>query len=140
MKVVILGCGRVGSTVGRMLDERGHAVTIIDRNEQQFKRLGERFRGETIRGVGIDEDVLRQAGLESADLFVAVTNGDNTNIMASQIAKEVFGVAHVITRIYDPVREQLYQGLGLDTYCPTTVQSQLIVDKIQERAAARPRP
>jgi trk system potassium uptake protein TrkA len=130
MKVVILGCGRVGSSLARSLDTDGHTVTVVDRNAQQFQRLGEEFRGQTVRGTGIDEDVLRQAGIEDADVFVAVTNGDNTSIMASQIAREVFEVPHVITRIYDPVREQLFRSLGLDTVCPTTTVSGLISDKI----------
>jgi trk system potassium uptake protein TrkA len=130
MRVVILGCGRVGSTLARDLDREGHAVTVIDRNPRQFQRLGAEFGGETVRGTGIDEDVLRLAGIESADVFVAVTNGDNTSIMASQIAREVFSVPHVITRIYDPVREQLYRSLGLDTLCPTTAMATRIEQKI----------
>lgn len=137
MKVVILGCGRVGSTLARSLDSEGHTVTVIDGQEHQFKRLGGEFKGQTVIGTGIDEDVLRVAGIEEADVFVAVTNGDNTSIMASQIAKEVFGVPHVVTRIYDPVREQLYRTLGLDTLCPTTTMAGLISDKLHEGGATR---
>ncbi len=130
MKVVILGCGRVGSTLARTLDRDGHAVTVIDRNQQQFQRLGSGFNGQTVVGTGIDEDVLQTAGIEDADVFVTVTNGDNTSIMAAQIAREVFSVPHVITRIYDPVREDLFRNLGLDTVCPTTEMTNLIADKI----------
>ena len=130
MNVVVLGCGRVGSTLAQTLDREGHSVTVVDWNEQQFKRLGDDYSGRTVIGTGIDEDVLRQAGIESADVFVAVTNGDNRNIMASQIAREVFGVQHVVTRIYDPVREQLYRTLGLDTICSTTTISGMIRAKI----------
>ena len=136
MKVVILGCGRVGSTLARSLDQAGHTVTVIDRNDQQFQRLGPDFRGQTVRGTGIDVDILRQAGAEGADVFVAVTNGDNTSIMASEIAREVFGVKHVVTRVYDPVREELFRGLGLDTVCPTTTMSGIIERKIEETRRA----
>ncbi len=136
MKVVILGCGRVGSTLARSLDREGHTVTVIDRNQQQFQRLGADFRGQTVRGTGIDEDILRQAGIEGADVFVAVTNGDNTSIMASQIAREVFEVPHVITRVYDPVREELYRSLGLDTVSPTTTMSGIIANKITSGGGA----
>ncbi len=130
MRAVILGCGRVGSTLARSLDAAGHDVTVIDRNKLQFERLGDEYAGRTIVGTGLDEDVLLQAGIESADVFIAVTNGDNTSIMASQIAREVFGVSHVITRIYDPVRERLYNSLGLDTLCSTTIMADLIEKKI----------
>lgn len=134
MKVVILGCGRVGSTLARSLDAEGHHVTVIDRNQQQFQRLGTDFGGGTVRGTGIDEDVLRRAGIEEADVFVAVTNGDNTSIMASQIVQEVFEVPHVVTRIYDPVREQLYRSLGLDTICPTTLIAGLVQQKLTDHS------
>ncbi len=136
MKVVILGCGRVGSTLARTLDAEGHNVTVIDRNQQQFQRLGADFGGATVRGTGIDEDVLRRAGIEGADVFVAMTNGDNTSIMASQIVQEVFEVPHVVTRIYDPVREQLYRSLGLDTICPTTLIAGLVHEKLADNATA----
>lgn len=139
MNIVILGCGRVGSSVARSLDAAGHNVTVIDQVEQQFKRLGSGYKGRTVVGTGIDEDVLRNAGIEDSDVFVAVTNGDNTSIMASQIAREVFGVRHVITRLYDPVREQLYRSLGLDTLCSTTIMSELIQTKVQQGETAHTR-
>ncbi len=133
MKVVIMGCGRVGSRLAAQLDREGHMVSVIDTNPSQFKRLGENFSGNTVIGTGIDEDVLRAAGIDGADAFIAVTEGDNRNIMASQVAKEVFGVPEVITRIYDPVRNDIYRGLGLDTVCPTVI----ITDTIRGELAAR---
>lgn len=119
MRVVILGCGRTGAHLARVLLEEGHQVTVIDKNSASFARLGSDFAGELVVGTGIDEDVLRQAGIEKAQAFVAVTQGDNTNVMAAQVAKEVFAVPRVICRIYDPLREQIYHALGLETICPT---------------------
>jgi trk system potassium uptake protein TrkA len=119
MKLVIVGCGRVGAMAALALTQAGHAVTVIDSNRRAFDRLGSEFPGEMVLGNGIDEDVLRQAGIESADGFASLTNGDNRNIMAAQIAREIFKVPRVITRIYDPMREAVYRELGLDTVCPT---------------------
>lgn len=121
MRVVIMGCGRIGSRLANMLDSEGHEVTIIDLMPESFHRLSPTFGGQTVVGTGIDEDVLRSAGIEAADAFVAVTSGDNRNIMASQVAKHVFKVPEVLCRIYDPVREDTYHLLGLDTVCPTTM-------------------
>lgn len=133
MNVVIMGCGRVGSRLAARLDRAGHTVSVIDTNSAQFKRLPDSFQGTTIIGTGIDEDVLRAAGIEQADAFVAVTEGDNRNIMASQVAREMFNVPEVITRIYDPVREDIYRGLGLDTICPTVLVSELIQRELVAR-------
>ena len=119
MRVVILGCGRVGAHLAKVLVAEGHQVAVIDKNSAAFARLGSDFSGNLVVGTGIDEDVLGQAGIEQAEAFVAVTNGDNTNVMAAQVAKEVFGVPQVICRIYDPLREQIYRTLGLETICPT---------------------
>jgi len=119
MRIVILGCGRVGAYLAKMLVAEGHQVTVIDRNAEAFRRLGSDFTGNLVVGTGIDEDVLRRAGIEQAEAFVAVTNGDNTNVMAAQVAKEIFSVPHVICRIYDPWREEIYHALGLETICPT---------------------
>jgi trk system potassium uptake protein TrkA len=119
MKLVIVGCGRVGAMAAIALSKAGHQVTVIDSNRRAFDRLGADFRGEMVLGNGIDEDVLRQAGIESADGFASLTNGDNRNIMAAQIAREIFKVPRVITRIYDPIREDVYRELGLNTVCPT---------------------
>jgi trk system potassium uptake protein len=119
MKLVIVGCGRVGAMAALALSEAGHQVTVIDNNRRAFDRLGSDFTGEMVLGNGIDEDVLRQAGIESADGFASLTNGDNRNIMAAQIALEIFKVPRVITRIYDPMREDVYRELGLNTVSPT---------------------
>jgi len=119
MKLVIVGCGRVGAMAALALSNAGHQVTVIDSNRHAFDRLGSDFAGEMVLGNGIDEDVLRQAGIESADGFASLTNGDNRNIMAAQIALEIFKVPRVITRIYDPMREDVYRELGLHTICPT---------------------
>jgi trk system potassium uptake protein len=119
MKVVILGCGRVGSYLALTLTQEGHQVTVIDNRSIAFERLGDDSAVETVLGVGIDEDVLRRAGIEDADAFIAVTDGDNTNIMATQVVKEMFRVPTVICRIYDPIREEVYRSLGLVTVCPT---------------------
>ena len=140
MKFVILGCGRVGSRMAASLDEMGHTVSIIDRSRDAFNRLPANFGGLTVIGVGIDEDVLKRAGIEKADVFAAVTNGDNTNIMASEVAKEIFHVPSVIARIYDPLRGETYDALGLQTVCPTTLISEYILDKVLPTAAVVPAP
>ena len=130
MNVVVKGCGRVGARVASILDHSGHTVTVIDTTSGSFKRLAPGYSGDTIIGTGIDEDVLRSAGIETADAFVAVTNGDNRNIMAGQVARAIFGVSQVIIRIYDPVREDTYRRLGLSTVCPTTTISAQIIDQV----------
>jgi trk system potassium uptake protein len=130
MKIVILGCGRVGSTLATMLDQSGHEVSIIDYSSEAFQRLSPDFRGETIPGNGVDEEVLIRAGIKEADAFAAVTNGDNRNIMASQIAKEIFNVKKVMCRIYDPIREETFRELGMETVCPTKVGAQMFFDEL----------
>jgi trk system potassium uptake protein TrkA len=130
MKVVVMGCGRVGARVSSILDHNGHNVTVIDTNAISFRRLSPEFGGDTVLGTGIDEDVLKSAGIERADAFIAVTNGDNRNIMAGQVARIMFNVRDVIVRIYDPVREDTYRRLGLSTVCPTTTISALIIDQV----------
>lgn len=130
MKVVIMGSGRVGARVASLLDHNGHDVTVIDSDPSAFRRLSAEFGGDTIIGTGIDEDILRLAGIEEADAFIAVTNGDNRNIMAAQVARMIFDVPQVILRIYDPVREDTYRRLGLTTVCPTTTISAQILDQV----------
>lgn len=132
-----MGCGRVGARVAALLDHTGNHVTVIDTDSRAFRRLPAGFGGDTIIGTGIDEDVLRSAGIETADAFIAVTNGDNRNIMAAQVARLVFNVPEVVVRIYDPVREDTYRRLGLTTVCPTTTISAIILDNIM-RAASEP--
>ena len=132
MNVVVMGSGRVGARVASLLDQHGHRVTVIDTNPDSLRRLGERFGGDTIIGTGIDEDVLRRAGIDDANVFIAVTNGDNRNIMAAQVARTIFNIEHVIVRIYDPVREDTYRRLGLRTVCPTTTIAAMIIDLIND--------
>ncbi len=126
MNIVILGCGRVGSTLANIMDEAGHVISVIDRNSDAFRRLSQGFKGKTFIGEGIDEDVLRRAGIEHADAFCATTEGDNRNIMASQVVKTMFNVPKVITRIYDPIREESYREMGLETVCPTIMGANAI--------------
>ncbi len=130
MKVVVMGCGRVGARIASILDHNGHDVAVVDTDARAFRRLPNDFRGNTVIGTGIDEDVLRSAGIEGASAFVAVTNGDNRNIMAAQVARLMFQVPEVICRIYDPVREDTYRRLGLTTVCPTTTISAIILDHV----------
>lgn len=130
MHVVILGCGRVGATLALMLESEGHAVAIIDRDREAFRRLGRSFKGRTVLGIGIDEDVLRKAGIERADAFAATTSGDNSNIMSAQIVKIKYKVPRVIARIYDPLRAEAYQELGIDTISPTLLGAGMCRDFI----------
>lgn len=132
MKIIILGCGRVGATLATLMSKDHHDVTVIDLNGDAFARLGLGFNGRTHVGDGTDEDVLRRAGLENADAFAAVTNGDNRNIMASQIAREIFKVKKVVCRIYDPIREETYREMGLETFCPTKMGAQMLFDLVGE--------
>lgn len=132
MKIIILGCGRVGATLATMMDRAGYSVTVIDYSTEAFQRLDSSFSGETLMGDGIDEEVLRRAGIDQAGVFVAVTNGDNRNIMASQIAKDIFNVPGVMCRIYDPIRTEVYQNLGLQVISPTLVMSELFRDAIEK--------
>ncbi len=119
MNVIIMGCGRVGARLAGMLDFKGHKVVLIDIDPYSFRRIPADFGGEALVGSGIDHEALKKAGIEKADVFVAVTQGDNRNVMAAQIAKHVFGVPRVLCRIYDPIREEMYRELGLDTISPT---------------------
>lgn len=130
MNIVILGCGRVGATLATMLDREGHTVSVIDQRSDSFQRLANTFSGDLIVGNGVDEDVLLRAGIKQADAFVAVTDGDNRNIMASQIAREIFHVQKVMCRIYDPIREETYRGLGLETICPTIMGAQMFFNAV----------
>jgi trk system potassium uptake protein len=128
MRYLIVGCGRVGSALAKLLDADGHEVIVVDENPAAFKRLGQKFKGHEVVGTGIDFDVLKRAGASTADGFVAVTNGDNRNIMAALIAQRMFKIKRIVARIYDPPRGQMYRELGVETVCPTTVGAKLIRD------------
>ena len=130
MKVVIMGCGRVGARLAALLDAEGHQVTILDTDSNSFTRLVPTFKGTALLGDGTDEDSLINAGIKDADAFVAVTQGDNRNIMAAQIAKHIFNLPKVVCRVYDPLREELYQTLGLESICPTVIGAQLLREKL----------
>lgn len=113
--VVIMGCGRVGSSLATELEAAGHSVSIIDRAREAFRRLGPDFKGSTVTGIGFDRDTLMEAGIERAEAFAAVSNGDNSNILAARVARETYGVQNVVARIYDPGRAEIYQRLGIPT-------------------------
>ena len=115
MHIVIMGCGRVGSTLAHILEDRDNSIAIIDRNPEAFRRLRSSFMGERVTGIGFDRAVLIQAGIERADAFAAVSSGDNSNIIAARVARETFGVLRVAARIYDPRRAEVYERLGIPT-------------------------
>lgn len=131
MNIIVVGCGRVGSQLATMLSVEGHNVVMIDREESAFRRLGGTFNGVTILGLGFDEEVLEEAGIREADAFAACTDLDNTNLMAAEVARKIFGVKHVVARLYNPVRERTYQQLGLDYVCGTTLVAESLMDKIK---------
>ncbi len=131
MKVVIMGCGRVGAQLAEMLDAEGHSVVIMDLDPYSFRQLPPNFNGTAIVGNGMDEETLKKAGIEEADVFVSVTPGDNRNVMVGQIAKHIYHVPKVVCRIHDPIREDMYRNLGLDTVSPTKVVAGLLKEKIK---------
>jgi len=112
---VIMGCGRTGSTLAQLVEDRGHTVAVVDQNPDAFRRLGAQFEGQRVTGLGFDRDTLLEAGIQDAYAFAAVSNGDNSNILAARVARETFGVSNVVARIYDPGRAEVYQRLGIPT-------------------------
>lgn len=138
MKAVIVGCGRVGATMARALEAGGHEVTIIDVVTRAFDRLPAAFRGNAVRGDGTDEDTLRRAGAEGADLFLALTEGDNRNVMAAQLAVEAMGIRRVYAKVNDPVRARAYAELGIGTVCRTTLMADTILQALGEPFGAEP--
>ena len=132
MHIIIAGCGRVGSELARLLSNEGHDVIIIDKNKASFDRLRGGFNGVTLVGSGFDVELLKQAGIEKADAFCAVTNGDNTNLISAQVAKKIFNVPKVIARVYDPQRAHIYTALGMDVISGTILFAAMIRDKIIE--------
>lgn len=129
MHVVVVGCGRVGSGLARVLEDTGHTVAVIDKQTKAFRRLPEGFAGRSIQGVGFDRDRLREAGIEEAGALAAVTSGDNSNIMVARTAREVFGLERVVARIYDPRRAAIYEKLGI----PTIATVQWTTDRVLRR-------
>ena len=128
--VIVVGCGRVGSQLANMLSDNGSNVCVIDRNVDAFANLGRNFNGSTIQGVGFDEDVLIRAGVEECDVLAAVTQLDNTNLMCAEVANHLFGVPHVISRLYNPDHERAYMQLGIDYVCGTSLVAEDVFSKI----------
>lgn len=132
MNVVIIGCGRVGAFLAGLLDEDGHAVMVVDLERASFEHLPKSFKGNTLLGNGTDMDILRQAGIESAEACFALTQGDNRNLMAAQVAKEIFGVRRVIAKVNDPIRANLYRSQGLATFSRTSILGTLLQGMLAE--------
>ena len=131
MKVIIMGCGRVGAQLAGMLDAEGHKVTIMDVEPYSFRKLPSSFNGVAMVGNGLEEEALKKAGIEDADVFVTVTQGDNRNVMACQIARHIYNVPRVVSRIYDPIREEMYRNLGIESVSPTKVVAELLKEKVE---------
>jgi trk system potassium uptake protein TrkA len=131
MNVIIMGCGRVGATLAAMLDTDGHEITVLDTDPYSFRRLPASFKGTALLGSGADEDTLKKAGIEETDIFVALTQGDNRNVLAAQMAKHIFNVPRVVCRIYDPLRQEMYSTLGIEAISPTTVFANLFKELLE---------
>jgi trk system potassium uptake protein TrkA len=129
--VVVIGCGRVGSSVASRLAADGWSVSVIDQKLEMFDRLGAGFSGETFEGHALDQELLRLAGIERADACVVATNGDNTNLLAAQLIKRKFGVQCTVVRVLDPARAELYSELGLRTVCPTSGAIEVLTDVVR---------
>ena len=125
-----MGCGRVGSSIALELETAGISVAIIDQSREAFRRLGGTFRGQTVTGIGFDRDILIEAGIERADAFAALSDGDNSNILAARVAREVFGVQNVVARIYDPARAEIYQRLGIPTVATVTWATEQVLRRL----------
>ena len=125
-----MGCGRVGSSLAIELERAGHSVAIIDQTREAFRRLGPDFKGRAVTGVGFDRDTLLEAGIDTADAFAAVSNGDNSNILAARVARETYGVSNVVARIYDPGRAEIYQRLGIPTVATVVWTTDQILSRI----------
>lgn len=131
MKIIIMGCGRVGARLAETLSAEGHHVTIIDTEPFAFRKLAPDFKGTALIGNGLHEDTLIKAGIENADVFVSCTPGDNRNVMACQIAKHIYHVPKIVSRIYDPIRAEMYRNLGIESISPTIIIADLLKQKIK---------
>lgn len=138
MKYVIVGCGRVGAAMAEALDNSGHEVIVLDVATRAFDRLSEEFKGQAVRGDGTDEDVLRKAGADGADVFLALTEGDNRNVMAAQVAMEKLSVGKAVAKINDPVRAAAYAELGIATVCRTTMLADALLAFLNMRETGMP--
>ena len=137
MHIVIMGCGRVGSSIAHTLEDKGHSVAIIDQDPEAFRKLRSGFKGIKVTGIGFDRDVLTEAGIQRADAFAAVSSGDNSNVIAARVARESFGVQRVVARIYDPRRASVYQRLGIPTVATVAwTADQMLRRLIPEGAAS----
>ena len=130
MNIIIMGCGRVGSQVSQLLVRQGHAVTVIDHDANALAKLGKDFKGKVVQGLGFDKNVLIEAGVETAEAFVAASASDNANIVAARIARNIFRVPRVVARLYDPVRAEVYHRLGLTTISSTQWGAERIVEVV----------
>jgi trk system potassium uptake protein TrkA len=130
MNIIIMGCGRVGSQVSQLLVKHGHAVTVIDHDTNALARLGKDFKGKVVQGLGFDKNVLLEAGVETAEGFVAASSSDNANIVAARVARNIFRVPRVVARLYDPVRAEVYHRLGLSTISSTLWGAERIVEVV----------
>lgn len=130
MHMIIVGCGRVGSTVARQLDADGHDVVVIDRRDSAFRRLGDSFGGRTLTGIGFDRSLLERAGINRDSSVMAVTNGDNSNILIARVAREMYGVQRVVARIYDPKRAAIYERLGIATVATVAWASNRVLQTV----------
>jgi trk system potassium uptake protein TrkA len=128
--IIVVGCGNVGVQLGTLLASEAHDVVLIDKDPRAFKRLGAAFNGVTISGYGFDEEVLKQAGIEKCDAFAAVTDQDNSNIMAAEVASKIYRVPRVVTRLYDAERASTAEQLGLDYVCETSIVAQMILERL----------
>jgi len=138
VNVVIMGCGRVGSAVAARLDREGHDVTVLDLNETSFRRLPSTFGGQKLVGSGTDHADLNAAGLREADAFLALSPGDNRNVLAAQLAKHIYGVENVVARLYDPFRGEIFARLGIRTFSPTLVGADLAYNELMRAGDATP--
>jgi trk system potassium uptake protein TrkA len=140
MKVLVIGCGRVGSSIAAQLDREGWDVVAVDEKEEALNRLGSNWNGGFIVGHGMDVDILREAGIEDADAVVVATNGDNTNLVIGQVAQKRFDIQCVVVRVLDPARADFYQELGLRTVCPTKTAIEVLTDAVRACEVPRREP